>query len=725
MSWSILISLLAITQAAPQSAVPPSPAAGRPQSADDPEVTRLEDVVVTGRRGSTRLTPETELGEAGIDALGAYDIGEVIYRISRNLGFTELPAIIVNGRRALNPGDFTRFPPDALVRVEVLPPQAGAIYGDDPSRRVLNIVLQPEFRSRDGLLSGARPTAGGRSSLAADLRQSEIHENTTRQFGVQVSRDTALRAGERRAYSRDHPGTAGLTLRAAADSAGANFSTTGAIGDWSTSLNTNVEVQGSRFVSAAGGQTLETRQATRSLAASGGLGGQAMGWAVRFGLDANVSNARQSGVADSRSRNLWAVATVGADRPLMELPAGSLYANLSGRFSYAGTVFDVDATRTRLSNRNLDLNGNFAIPLTRRRPSREEGQGPTWGDISATLGGRVTGLAGGAARGEGVNASLNWSPVQQLRFNTQWSMSTDGPAEQQRLAPVVYGPPMVVFDFLTGDSVEILPILGGNPDLEPQTSRSFSASISVGPYTSWRMSGSVSFRRARSTDGISSLPALTPEVEAAFPDRFRRDAHGRLVSIDQRPINLGADLSDSLSSNLNFSIPLSATPAADAGYLQLGVSYTRQLENLLTIHSGLPVMDRLAGDGGGVSRHQVSLNADGRYRRWGLNAAANWQSASRIRRDSGRDGPDDLRLAGLATVDLKLSYVFEPGASPGDPAAPRSRRYDGLRLELEIDNLLDARPEATLGDGRPAPGYGRNDQDPLGRVVRVALSKRF
>lgn len=721
--WLVLISTASIAQAASVLAAQAVGGEG-PQAFEDPEAVRIDDVFVMGRRGSTQFTPETELGEDEIDALGAYDIGEVTYRIGRKLGFTEPPIIVVNGRRALNSADFSRFPPDALVRVEALPPEAGAIYGDDPSRRVLNIVLQPEYRSRDGLVRGARPTKGGSSSLAVEVSQSEIHGDATRQFGAQIVRDTALRADERGVYSRDHPGTAGLTLRPSAESVAFNVSATGAIGEWSSSLNTAAQIQSGHFVSGAGGQILRTRQETRTLTAAGALGGQAMGWSVRLGLDGNLSDARQDGVTESRSRGLYANANFGADRTLTDLPAGSLRANLSSRFSYAQAVSDVGLVQTRLSTQDLDLNGHFVIPLSRRRPLRENGAGMAWGDISATLGGRVRGLVGSSTRGEGMNAGLNWSPVRQLRFNAQWSMSTDGPADQQRLAPASYGPPVVVFDFITGDSVEILPIVGGNPDLRPPTSHRFSASISAGPYTSWQMSGSLNFARARSIDGISSLPALTPELEAAFPDRFTRGADGRLVSIDQRPINLDSDSSESLSSSLNFNVPFSRTPSADAAYLQLGVNHSWQLKNRLTINQGLPGMDRLAGDGGGVSRHQASLSADGRYRKWGFNAAANWRSASHIRRDSGRDGPDDLKLDDFATVDLRLSYAFEPNAS-ADQSAPRSRRYDGVRLELAITNLFDTRPHATLGDGRPAPGYGRDDQDPVGRVAQLTLSRRF
>ena len=103
-----------------------------------------------------------------------------------------------------------------------------------------------------------------------------------------------------------------------------------------------------------------------------------------------------------------------------------------------------------------------------------------------------------------------------------------------------------------------------------------------------------------------------------------------------------------------------------------------------------------------------------------------WQAGTRVRRDSGRDGPDDLLVDDFTAVDVQFNYVFEPAAAPDlEGQDARSRRYQGLRLQVEIDNLFDARPQAALGDGRPAPGYGRDDRDPVGRLVRVTLSRRF
>jgi hypothetical protein len=729
MAWSVLLVAVSILQDPPLSARPPQPEAiaedQTPRPTNAPDSFRLEDVTVVGRRGSTDLTPEREFGAAEIDVLGAYDISDVIRRLSQNMGLSEFPEVIVNGRRALNPADFLGFPPDAMVRVEVLPPEAGALYSDDPSRRVLNIVLQREFKSRDGLLAGSRPTASGRSSVSGDIRQSEIHDDSTRQFGLRLSRDTPLRAEEREAYSRDHPGSAGTTLRPAADAATVNGSLTGALGDWSGSLNGTTSTSDSRFVFRVDDQTIETRQGGRDLTLAGALGGEVLGWSTQMGMDGGVSSSRQSGIAQVRSQALRFGANVRGDRTVMELPAGPLRANLSSRFWYARTRTDVDTDRKRQSTESLDVTGNLSIPLTRRVVGGDEGGGGVVpiGDLSATLGGSVRGLYGATARGEGVNVGLNWSPIGKVRLNAMWASSVDSPTNQQRFDPVVYGPPQTVFDFQTGEAVEILPLLGGNPDLGQERSRNLSLSASAGPYTAWNLMTNLSFRQARSTDDISALPALTPEIEAAFPDRFIRNGDGRLLSIDQRPLNLGSTLAETLSSSLNFSVPFSDRPTAETPYLQVALSHTWQLTNQLVLHESLPVLDRLAGDGGGLPRHQVSFRLDGRYRKVGLNAGVNWNSASRIRRDAGRDGPGDLRLSPFSTIDLRLSYLFERPTSPGEDGAG-SRRDSGLRAELEVSNLFDARPEATVG-GVSAPGYGRDDQDPLGRTIRLTLSRRF
>ncbi|PZT99002.1 MAG: hypothetical protein DI624_06505 [Brevundimonas sp.] len=152
------------------------------------------------------------------------------------------------------------------------------------------------------------------------------------------------------------------------------------------------------------------------------------------------------------------------------------------------------------------------------------------------------------------------------------------------------------------------------------------------------------------------------------------------------------------------------------------MNHSWNLSNASTIHSGLPSMDRLAGDGGGMSRRRAGLAVDLSRGAWGVNAAANWRDGYRTSRTIGQDGPDDLRLDAFSTVDLKFSYQF---AGPSPEGGGRARRGTALQLEFAIANLFDTRPSARLGDGRPAPGYGRDDQDPVGRTILLSLKRRF
>lgn len=695
----------------------------RPRDATGPTATALEDVVVTGRRGAAEVAPELELDAEQIDNLGAYDIREVLARLSERLGLRQPPVVIVNGRRVVDARNFLGFPPDALVRVEALPPQAGALYGGDPSRRVFNIVLQPAFSSRDAQARASRPTAGGTTSLSLDARQSTIDETDTRQFGVQASRTTALHADERPDYLRNNPGREGITLRPATDSVSANAALTGTLGNWSTSLSANAQTQDTRFASTVGDQPLETQQSNDSLGINGGVSGQALGWSVRLGVDGLIAQGKQTGLTDVRSRNLSMIANLSADRTLIELPAGPVSATIDSQYARSRSEYDTDSLSLRQTSQSLDMRGNLTVPLLRAEPDAPGFRG---GDLSVNLGGRLRALDDADAQGSGLNAGLAWSPFRKWQLSGQWARAVDGPTRQQRFDPVLFGPPRIVYDFRTGEAVEILPVLGGNADLRAQDTQSVNLSTSVGPFGPWGLQGNVSYQTTRSTDAIGSLPGFSPAVEAAFPDRFVRDTDGRLISIDQRAINLDSIAAQSLSSGITVNIPVgdAAPGSRRVGSLQIALNHSWQIENRITIRDGLAALDQLAGDGGGIPRHQVNLRLDGRYGKWGLNAAASWRGPSRIRRDFGVDGPDDVRLDALATVGLKLSYVFDAPVTT-DPNATASRRNDGVRLELEVENLFDARPDAALGDGRAAPGYGRDDQDPLGRVFRVTASRRF
>lgn len=680
----------------------------------------VEEIVIYGRRGAALVDPETELGAEEIDNLGAEDIADVLRRLKEDYALGDTPMVIVNGKRVADPGIFSEFPPDALVRAEVLPAGAGGLYGAaDPTQRVVNIVLQRRFHSLEGRASLLRPTAGGRSEASADMRRSSIIEARTRHLGLKVDADTALRAGERDQTRTDGAIGDRVTLRPESWTLSANLAATGSFGDWAASGRVNARRQESRSTSLRDGEPIDSQRTSQSLSLTGGLNGELAGWLAQASLNGNLSQSDRSGLSPSESTTRTVSGSVGLSRRLVELPAGLVIANLTGRASRSHSVTEREDSRLSRSGRSEGFNASLSLPLLRRPVG---GESPAFhpGDLSVTLGGDVNQTDAG--RGEGVNLSLAWTPRPAWRFNATWATSTRSLDEEQRFEPEYYGDPVVVFDFLTGEAVEVLPILGGNPDLRPPGTDQFSASASAGPFTALRLQGGLSFQRSEAKDGVGALPSPTPEVEAAFPDRFRRDPEGRLVSIDQRPINYSSVLTESLTANLSAVIPVGGGDDGGPGPVRVGLTHTWDLTNATTIHAGLPEMDRLAGDGGGLSRRKLGLTIDTRSGPWSLNASARWQDGYRTRRESGRDGPDDLRVDAFSTVDLKIGYMLQTRIQQ---SGGRTRQVPGLQLQLDIANMFDARPGARLGDGRPAPGYGRDDQDPVGRTVLVRVKRRF
>lgn len=683
-------------------------------SVQDQEPFVLEDVVVRGRRGAALVSPETELDGAEIDALGAENIGEVIERTASDYALGEAPLIIVNGRRMPDPAVFSRFPPDALVRVEVLPTEAAGLYGArDPARRVVNIVLQHSFSSVEGRARARRPTAGGSHSANLEIQQSSIIGTRTRQLGVQGGVETSLRAGERDRDRTRRADDADVTLRPATESLSVNWAETATLGEWAASARASARRSESRSSLLRDGDTLDSRRRFEGLTLNAGLSGDLAGWSTRLAVNANLSSSDQSGVFLSDSRQQTIAGDLGLSRPLYDLPAGSVIGNLSGQTSHFRSVTKTIGQDEVFSGHSSSVSGGVTIPLTRASDGNQ---------ISGLLGNMIVSVgadlnAATSGLGSGMNAALTWAPRPKLDLAGSWSRSTQAVADDQRLEPAFIGNPIRVFDFVSGAAVEVLPVLGGNPDLRSPRSERLSISASVGPFTSWEFRGGLGLQRTEATDGIGSLPDPTPQIENAFPDRFQRDPSGQLVSIDRRPINLAAVLTEGLSSKLAFRVPFEG-----AGVVRVALNHTWQTRNTTTIRSDLPEVDRLVGDAGGSPRRAFSLAVDFTRGQWRMNAQVRMQDGYRVRRDIGQDGLQDLQIGPLSSADLRLGYQFQRNLATQGSGA---RRGVGLEIELEVANLLDRRPTARLGDGSDAPGYARNDQDPLGRTVAISIKRRF
>ena len=191
-------------------------------------------------------------------------------------------------------------------------------------------------------------------------------------------------------------------------------------------------------------------------------------------------------------------------------------------------------------------------------------------------------------------------------------------------------------------------------------------------------------------------------------------------------MNFSSTLTESLSTGLNFNLPRpTGVGEGKATVLRIAVNHTLQLSSIIQLRGGLRELDRLHGDGGGLARQNARVMVDARRGPWGANVSAQWQDGYRTRRVGGQDGPGDLVVSPFTTVDLRLSLQLTSSGLRMPAEDGPQRRSGGVQVNLDIENLLDARREARLGDGSVAPGYGRDVQDPLGQTVRLTLQQRF
>lgn len=165
-----------------------------------------------------------------------------------------------------------------------------------------------------------------------------------------------------------------------------------------------------------------------------------------------------------------------------------------------------------------------------------------------------------------IGGGVNWSPIEEVRLLASITDEDGAPSIQQLGDPAILVPNVRVFDFTRGETVDISRLEGGNPDLLADNRRVLKLTANIRPLEEKDLSVSVNYVNSRLRNLISSFPTATPEIEAAFPDRFVRDVQGGLLRIDSRPVNFERADRQELRWGFNFSKPLSQNrPGGGAG----------------------------------------------------------------------------------------------------------------------------------------------------------------
>ncbi|KQM27702.1 MULTISPECIES: hypothetical protein [unclassified Sphingomonas] len=148
---------------------------------------------------------------------------------------------------------------------------------------------------------------------------------------------------------------------------------------------------------------------------------------------------------------------------------------------------------------------------------------------------------------------INWQPITALRLLASVSHEENAPTQQQLGNPLITTPFVRTFDYVRGTTVDVTTIGGGNPDLVSSNSRVIKLGLNAKPWSERDISFQFDYTDSRIDNPIQSFPAITADIQAAFPDRFVRDADGVLLRVDNRPINFARADSSQLRYGINFS----------------------------------------------------------------------------------------------------------------------------------------------------------------------------
>ena len=615
------ISALALTiaLATPAFAQDADPAPATSQDGSQDEPLPEDAIIVTGERVrgqvQTDVPPVVELDEADIAAYGADSLADLIEQLGPQTGSASgrgsgRPVFLVNGRRVSSFREFRRYPPEAIVKVEVFPEEVALQYGYPADQRVVNFILKDNFASREVELEYGQPTAGGRSSGEAEYSQLTINGGDRLLLGAEFNTSSMLTEAERGIIQTENsvptvasdPDPAAFRSLAS-DSEGFELETT-----WNTSfgegaraptfsINGNLERSVTRSLSGldtvlltdpdgntelraidADPITRRTSSTTASLGSS--LNAPVGDWNLALTLDAargwstsEIDRRRDtSGLVAAAAAgeiditgDLGAVPSAGFDearsktytidtlatltgQPIL-LPSGEV--NVTAKVGYK--LNGIDSTDTRTNGLETSLNRrralagvNLGIPLA---SAREDFLGAL-GELSLDLGGGIDDLSDFGTL-TNWNAGLNWRPSESLSLQASYTVREAAPSLTQLGSPQIVDVNVPVFDFVTGDTVLANVVTGGNPDLLAETQRDIKLSASYDFDLFDRSNFRVEYFRNRSDDVTESFPVLTPAIEAAFPDRVTR-VDGQLVELDRRPVTFAERNSSRIRYGFNF-----------------------------------------------------------------------------------------------------------------------------------------------------------------------------
>ncbi|MBI1392048.1 MAG: TonB-dependent receptor [Alphaproteobacteria bacterium] len=401
---------------------------------------------------------------------------------------------------------------------------------------------------------------------------------------------------------------------------------------------------------------------------------------------------------------------------LIELPAGGLSAslNVGGDFlRLRGISIDADLMET--TRRLVRDSGNAQLNLDAPIFKRGATAAPL-GDLTISGNARIDYLSDfGSLTTYGY--SVNWRPVGAVRLIGSAAYEQGAPSVAQLGDPVIRTPNVRVFDFVTGTTVEnVTRTTGGTSDLRNDDRRVYRLNLSIDPFDfeDKELTFNASFVDQRIFNPISEFPSLTPDVEAAFPERFVRAANGALLEIDARPINYAETARREVRYGFNFSKSIEAKQAelTEDERVKLREIFRQRLDRAQRNQRRSEQADAGKKGSASIGSDQQSTREESR------NANRPTGGRGGFRGGGGRRGGRDGRInvSVYHTIALEDSVTVFEGATPLDLLAGDAVSASGgaSRHAIEADfgffgNGLGARAGFNWRSGTTIDGGASGD----------------
>jgi hypothetical protein len=757
----------------------------------------------------TPQPPVMTLDAEDVEAYGAASLGELVEAISPQTGSGrgrsgERPVMLINGQRVSSFRELRSIPPEAIRRLEVLPEEVALRFGYPPDQRVINFILKDNFSTVTAAGEYNVPTRGGFTNSEIEAGTTRINGPSRLNLEVKIVDDTMLTESERGTIQQADtlPSVAGDPDPAAARSLVDDSVQARAQANWSTglgkdgqggslSLNATATRNKSRslfgldtvlLTSPDGDQALRTfgdpltRQSNATTLQGGATLNKGLGdWQLSATIDAShvdttIRTDRESdvsglvaaaadgslaidgalpGVANagrdrSRSKDLTVESLITLTGRPFVMPAGEATLTLRAGLDYARSRNS--DTRSglpslTLKRRDAATGFNLGLPIT----SRREGFGDAIGDLSLNVSAGINDLSDYGTLTE-WNVGLSWNPTEKLALQASYIANEAAPSLSNLGDPELAVFNVPVFDFTRGETTQVTIFTGGNPDLRKEKQRDIKLSANWEVPIFQRSNLIVEYFRNRSDDVTRAFPLLTPAIEAVFADRVVRDADGRLISIDRRPITYDHVSSERIRWGLNVSGQIADKSAGagnrgearrggrggppgmgggrpGGGRWNLSAYHSYRIDETVRIAADGPVLDLLGGDAlsdGGVARHSFEVEGGVFHKGFGLRMSADWSAPVTVRA-SGAPGTSDLRFGSVFNVDLR----FFVNLGMMDSVVEKYPFTKGMRVLFTVDNLFDSRQKVTDPFGDVPLSYQADYRDPRGRVVGIDLRKMF